>query len=200
MPRYSARLVSLLILCLLALPGCDLIPGPSGTPVPLLTPSAEPDASPTAASQLPPGCLAGDMEGLAGWQGATGAMSGAVFLVNKGTEPCTLQGRPGIHIVGPNGAMLPITDVEMSGESTPCCPPVILVPGSRAIAGFVWRNWCGEAQGPFSLAVALPGEGGQLNVAVLDRSGTPVVDTPRCDNSQEASTIAVGQFAKAPSP
>jgi hypothetical protein len=134
------------------------------------------------------------MKGVAGWQGATGSLAGGVFLVNNGTESCTLQGRPGIHILGPDGAMLPITNVQASGEATPCCAPVIVKPGSRTFASFVWRNWCGDAKGPFTLAVALPGEGGQLDIPVLDPSGTPVADTPRCDTTQEASTIAVGQF------
>ena len=74
------------------------------------------------------------------------------------------------------------------------CGPVVLQPGGKSFVYFEWRNWCGHAAGPFKLAVALPGEGGQLTVPVQDPQGAPVSSTPRCDDPGTASTISVGQF------
>jgi hypothetical protein len=129
-------------------------------------------------------------------------MAGGVSFINKGAAPCALEGRPGLHLIDANGALMPVADVEYEeqrGDGATASPPadggpVVLQPGGKAFVYFVWRNWCGHAPGPFKVAVALPGEGGQLTVPVQDPQGAPVSTTPRCDDPGTASTISVGQF------
>ena len=120
------KLVCLLCLCLLALSGCDLIPGSSSpgtqlTPVPTATEAAA-DATPSGMPAIP-ACVAANLTGVAGWQGATGGLAGGIFIANNGDEDCVLQGRPGVHIIGADGAMLPITDVHPADSGSSCCPP-----------------------------------------------------------------------------
>jgi hypothetical protein len=212
-----ATRVLILAALLVILAGCDLqnLPPspPTAGPQPPTpqattaaetpTQAAEPSATPE--SLLPPACKASDLQGIAGWQGATGSLAGAVSVVNKGNAACTLEGYPGVHVVAGDGSMLPVADVEPSDDPGSCCaplhaPPLVLHPGERGFARFAWRNWCGTQKGPWKLAVALPGAGGQLDVPVLTPDGKQASDTPRCDTSSEASTISMGSFIAPPSP
>jgi hypothetical protein len=143
--------------------------------------------------------VAADLRVVAGWQGAGGSMAGGLTLINKGTSTCSLQGRPGIHLIDGQGNLMPVANVKYTEEPAGGTPansgaPVTLRPGGKAFVFFVWANWCLQAQGPFKLAVALPGGGGQLTAPVQDPKGAPVSTTPRCDDAGTASTISIGEF------
>jgi hypothetical protein len=73
---------------------------------------------------------------------------------------------------------------------------LIVKPGDTVYVYFVWRNWCGTAPGPYGLAVALPGEGGQLDVPALDPEGKPLTLAPRCDQPDATSVISIGPFER----
>jgi uncharacterized protein DUF4232 len=176
--------------------------GSNATPSPVLSPQA------TGEIQQAP-CIAADLRAVAGWQGAVGGMAGGVSFINKSDATCALRGRPGIHLVDANGGLMPVANVEYmeqpggdggEGGGTPDnsaaenSGPVVLGPGAKSFVYFEWRNWCGQAVGPFKLAVALPDAGGQLTVPVQDPQGAPLSSTPRCDDPGTASTISIGQF------
>jgi hypothetical protein len=206
-----------LVFAAVLLGGCDWLGNKlfSQQPTPVgssqtSTPGGEPTASPVSTAigttgtpgATPEGvrvCGAGDLQAVAGWEGATGSMAGGVSFVNKGRASCVLQGRPGIHLTDDEGNMLPVANLEFSGTPRAgSLGPVVLRPGERAFVFFVWSNWCGESRGPFNLAVALPDEGGQITVPARNPEGKLLALTPRCDNPSVTSTISIGPFEKAP--
>jgi hypothetical protein len=145
------------------------------------------------------------LQAAAGWQDAQGSMSGAVSFANRSGSACALQGRPGIHLLDAQGALMPVANVDMdpafgNPDVTPAARSLLVVlrPGERAFVRFVWSNWCGAYNGPFNLAVALPGEAGQLTVAALDPQGKPITSAPKCDAPDVASTINIGVFEQEP--
>jgi hypothetical protein len=198
----------LLVLCALLLSACDL--NNNNTPTP--SPNGEPTqigGLPSLPGTLPPSvrpCLAADFDAVAGYEGATGSMAGAVSLTNRSTTTCALSGRPGIHLTDAQGNLMPVANLEFNrGESdqtgqTPTPESdndaLLVKPRETVYVFFVWSNWCGNAPGPYTLAVALPGEGGQLNVPALDPQGKPLTLTPRCDQPDATSTISIGPFEK----
>ncbi len=196
------RPVILLALVALLLGACDWgggVPAAQGTLTPGSAGVAGADGGTRTPGTPPPlvrACAVSDLGAIAGYQGATGSMAGAVRFTNKSTTPCMLVGRPGIHLVGAKGNLLPVANIDGKLESTPSNSAafVILQPGNTAFAFFVWRNWCGKAAGPYSLAVALPGEGGQLTIPALDPAGNPLSETPRCDESNASSVITINPF------
>ncbi len=148
-------------------------------------------------------CLAEDLKAVAGYQGATGSMAGGVSFTNVSATSCVLEGRPGIHVTDAKGSLMPVANLPFNGgaegEGTPAPTmeskgPLVLRPGETAFVFFKWQNWCAHAQGPFTLAVALPGEGGQLNVPAQYPGGKPISTTPRCDQSDATSTIIIWPF------
>jgi hypothetical protein len=146
-------------------------------------------------------CEAGDLQAVAGWQDAVGAMSGAVAFTNGSDTSCALQGRPGIHLLDATGALMPVANVDLdpffgNPDVTPVAyaPVILLRPGEKSFVRFVWSNWCGTQKGPFQLAIALPGAGGQITVPARDATGNPLDTSPRCDATDVTSTISIGTF------
>lgn len=206
------KTLTLLTLFAFLLSACDFTQsGPSGvaTPGQATPPSSGEQATglPGTSPPLVRGCLAGDFKAVAGYQGATGSMSGGVILINVSATPCTVQGRPGIHLTDAKGNLLPVANLQFNRDATAngtpttapnSAGPLLLESGATAFVFFVWSNWCGQAEGPFTLAVALPGEGGQLNVPAQDPEGKPLTSAPRCDQSDATSTISIGSFERQP--
>ena len=212
----SLNIALLLIFVALILSACDWLdtnpPVPSPTPVP---PAQQSPAATTLGVNSPnvggrglatpmptqPGvrpCLATDLQAVAGWEGATGSMAGGVSFVNKSSTSCVLPGRPGIHLVDAEGNLLPVANLPFSktpsASGAASAGAVVLRPGTRAFVFFVWSNWCGQAPGPYKVAVALPGEGGQITITARDPEGKPLDATPRCDSPDMTSTVSVGPF------
>jgi hypothetical protein len=198
--RIAGIALMLILSVMLPLSACNL------TVLPPTPPTVQPGltATPAGALLTPPAsetgiCMAASLKGAAGWQEASGTLRGAVLVTNEGTAPCVLYGRPGIHVVAGDKTTLPAADVEPLDTPSSCClpvqgAPVLLNPGDKAYARFEWRNWCGTQKGPWVLAVALPQEGGQLNLHVLAPSGQPALDTPACTDANAASTVSIGSF------
>jgi hypothetical protein len=197
--RWGYLLVSLL---LVALAACDLNPvpfptqppdNPTGTPAmsPAVSGSRQPEGTTPSTPETRP-CSRGDLQLVAGWLEADGVMQGAVTLINKSTTSCTLEGRPGIHLLDAGGRLMPVANLDLPAGTG----SVELPPGDKAFVRFTWSNWCGSASGPYSVAVALPGRGGQVNVPGLDPQGRPLDITPRCDDANVSSTISVAEFQK----
>jgi len=148
---------------------------------------------PVAGAQAPsPSATVEELTATATWQGATGSLAGRILFTNRGSAPLTLQGVPQVAIQDVAGATLEVQAEPMPGSGAVL--PVTLLPGGRAEVPFVWRNYCGpKLAGPLSLRVTLPG-GQQVIAPVLDPTGAPLGDTPRCDEANAPSSLAVGAF------
>ena len=148
---------------------------------------------PVAGTQAPtPAATAEELTATATWQGATGSLAGRILFTKWGSAPLTLQGVPQVAIQDASGAALQVQMEAMAATSQ--AGPVTLQPGARAAVQFVWRNYCGlKPAGPLSLRVTLP-SGEQIIAPVLDPTGAPLGDTPRCDEPSAASALTVGAF------
>src|SRR5205823_5672239 len=99
--RYRHIECALLVPVLLALSACNW-QGGQAPATPTATPQEQISLTPGAGNEVPP-CKAADLTAVAGWQGATGSMAGAVTFINKSAATCALQGRPGIHLLDSEG-------------------------------------------------------------------------------------------------
>jgi hypothetical protein len=121
-------------------------------------------------------------------------MAGAVSVMNMGEAICALEGRPGIHLLDAEGKLMPVANLDQATEGDG--ERLLLRAGEKAFVRFVWNNWCGTSAGPYSLAVGLPGAGGQITVPGLDPEGNKLTTTPRCTDREVSSTITVDRFQK----
>lgn len=185
-------------------------------PYPTATPGIVTFPAPTATLTIPAGtppCQATELDGRAGWQGATGSMAGYLNLTNRSTKDCTLQGRSDVQLLDGQGNALAVSYTRFC---RPCAepmqnqtrPPAIatqtvaayfnqvvrLPPGESAAVMFVWSNWCKTKPDSFKLKITLPNNQGQLTVPVLDSDSMPTTSTPRCDASEAPSGFSVGPF------
>lgn len=207
--RPELKSIALAVLLAALLSACDLGGGPpQGAATPTQAVGDQATLGSDLQGTLPPSvraCIAEDLKAVVGYQGAAGSMVGGVSFTNVSATSCAMEGRPGIHVTDARGSLMPVANLPFDrgavGVGTPTAMPesrgpVIVKPGETAFVFFVWSNWCGQAQGPFTFAVALPGEGGQLNVPALDPEGKPLSDTPRCEQLDATSTISIGLFER----
>jgi Protein of unknown function (DUF4232) len=146
--------------------------------------------STTAARPASPRCRVEHLRAFGSWQGAGGAMGGAIWLTNTGTSPCSVVGRPGVRLLNTRGEPL---DVQ-NGKFEPYKPDVVvtLEPNiGGAIFTVVWDNWCGSTV-PVTVQVVLPHSRSILRVADEGFEARP-----RCDNPRARSFISTGRFESA---
>ena len=212
-------LVGLLVL-LVAAGGCRADTAPPATPAPIAPtapaiaatgvpaaplPTASPTLSPFPVLPTRPPidgvtpCRGSDLTAQGGWQGADGALAGALVVANAAAAPCALQGRPAVQLVDSRGFFLATTAAPLPTATVAAAAPVTLPPGGQAVARFLWRNWCDAPPGgALSLVVRLPGDLAPLTVPATAADGRPQRDTPRCDAPGAGSTLAVGPFESVP--
>ena len=196
--QRGASLLVLLVALLLAACDGNILPFPTPpAPGPSTTPAVSGDEPPADATPRPsqaPACSAYNLGAIAGWQRVRGTMAGAVSVTNTGEAACMLEGQPGIHVLDAEGNLMPVANLNPATQGIR--ERVLLRPGDKAFVRFVWANWCGSAAGPYSLAVALPGEGGQITVPGLDPEGNKLTTAPGCSDRAVSSTITVDQFQR----
>ncbi|MCB2175406.1 MAG: DUF4232 domain-containing protein [Actinomycetales bacterium] len=121
--------------------GASSTPGPTPTESTSPSPSATPSAGPTEAGPSPTTtslrstrCTAGHLEAslTSGEGGAAGSILPYLVLTNTGTERCTLQGWPGVSLVGDGDG----TQLGAAGDFDRSSPhgTVTLDPGGSAHA------------------------------------------------------------------
>src|SRR5204863_9951915 len=162
---------------LAAVPWLDATPPPPATP------------EPTADPRMLPICTSRDLILTAsGWGGATGSMAGGASVINLGSNPCTVSGKPGIELLDSHGTVIAR---GVAAEPSPTSPLVVLATGGVAGVTVVWSNWCvGPPPRPLHIRLSIPEGGGDLTTAVRDAPGVPG-EVPRCDSPGSGSTFAV---------
>ena len=155
-------------------------------------------AGPTATTIASPSqsavghCTAGDLEITADGEGATGTIAGGVSVANVSGHPCILRGYPGLALLDVNGAVLVSAtgrfSSDFASDDTITLEPRTSGAEPQATAQFSWQNWCGQTPGGVTLAVRLPDDDEAMNVHLAFTA------TPRCDASDQPSTLTVGPF------
>ena len=153
-------------------------------------------------------CRAADLKAMfRGFQGAGGALAGAVVVTDAGASPCWLSGTPqSVTLLDDTGGSVSVkshaTAVPVDAGAVLLAPgtpmPQFGEPPAKGATWFVvtWSNWCADS-GPTitSLLVVLPA-GGSVS-APLDTSlpGWAITRTsPRCDDTRAGSTLSIGRF------
>ncbi|HEY2887926.1 MAG TPA: DUF4232 domain-containing protein [Candidatus Limnocylindrales bacterium] len=178
------------------LPRCD---DPGSPSVVELLWGFQPDEEqpPAAASPVAIGpCQPGDVAiGSVWWTGATAEMEGGVSLIDVGSTPCQVGGRPsGFQMLDRRGQPLDLEvkplapDMEeglvlLLPQDEPASSEA-LFPGQTGVA-VSWTNWCGRWDRQGTLVMTLPGLG-QLRAPFIGLSA------PRCDTPGAPSVIQVG--------
>ncbi len=164
-----------------------------------LLPLVEVEEQPTAVpTQTPVPTRAPGLEAIAtSERGPAGALVGRILITNTGSMPVTLQGSPIVAIVDGAGNELPTLRGEWQDPNSVPDRPVTLEPGGQAQARFTWANYCGAAPpGPLTFRLRLPA-GDWLDAPVLDASGKPVAELPRCNTEAPASALTMDPFEPA---
>lgn len=146
-----ALTLALIVVCGAAVSGCAQSNKPgSSTPTSQSLPRPTTTASTPQATPTPSGspavsssgglCSASQLSGsvAAGAGGAAGAVGVTLVLTNTGTQPCTLQGWPGVSFVG-NGNGTQLGNAAQFDRSTPH-PTITLTPGAHAQAPLLITN------------------------------------------------------------
>jgi hypothetical protein len=121
---------------------------------------------------------------------ATGSLMGALEVENDSVRPCRLDGFPELRLRTEAQEM---TTSPFRFQEEPS--PLTLGRGEKAVAGFIWRNWCGEKiEDPIFLVVRLPNYNETFTVPMLDARSTPSTSVPRCDAPEEQSELSTGPF------
>jgi Domain of unknown function (DUF4232) len=165
------------------------------------------DQRPVRASAHPPlapPCRAGELRAQLFLQGATGSLAGGVNLMNVGSTPCSLLGRPTVSFTGAAAASVQLTVNKMARSPAP--PDVLadprgslraLAPGKSASVSLWWSNWCGPGSTPTGSPGAVP-DGLELVFAGWTSLVVPLGQAPRCDAPQYPSSLTVGPFTPTP--
>ena len=125
-------------------------------------------------------------------QGATQSLIGSIVVVNHGSMPCRLSGRPSVRMIGPNGELsVQITSEAPLGAASP--GRVIVAPGRPAEVTIRWTNWCGPPvrldQIGFQLWI---GRSQRAFVVGLAGEGQT---TPICGSRKYPSTLGVSRWS-----
>ncbi|MGZ4151757.1 MAG: DUF4232 domain-containing protein, partial [Actinomycetota bacterium] len=164
--------------------------------------STSTSTSPATGAALPR-CTSGQVRVDASLGGAMGSVEGAILVSNYSSTRCTLQGYPGVTLLGadlspvagPNGYKVRKTAPQWQADALPepaGWPVVTLKPGAVASIRFRWSNWCGTGNATTPLwKIRLPGSG---EAPVYGMDGT---QAPSCNGPGLASTIWIGPFEPA---
>lgn len=172
-------------------PGNEPSPTFSMTSPPNITPSTTAPATPVDP------CTAGDIAAeIDSVEGAAGHRYVTVAFSNRGSEICTMKGRPDLQFLGAGGDPLEV-DIskdqramwQIDGAPEPDgWPTVTLEPGAKAIAVLDWSVQCGPEVATWRFT--LP-SGGDVDVPAP-------ADAPGCVASPPRSSINVGPFEPSP--
>jgi hypothetical protein len=181
------------------LAGCGstvLTPGPaspaasidgSGLP-PTAPPATAPPPTPVGSTADAPTCVPPDAAVDVKGEGATGSIVLFVVVTNRGSAPCAVDGPPTSLALRAGGGSLPLTYQPRPDPfpgDTPglVAPPVVLEPGTSAMATALWSNWC---LGPADVSTVWVG----LGKEAIDAHPEPPISPPRCDNKNAESSLA----------
>lgn len=118
------------------------LPGPSSAaPSTRRTPSPTPSRPRATNGSWPPWCRLTDIRFATGF--ATGAgqlISGEVLMTNASGHPCGLGTYPVLRWRDAQGAAMPVTVTQVRG-AVPPETPLVLQPGSTALASFSWYRY-----------------------------------------------------------
>lgn len=142
-------------------------------------------------------CRASDLAAVAG-VGLGPAFLGNIFLTNRSSGSCVLEGTPTVQIVDTQGSALALKQQNIlspAGRNPPPAGPVVLGPGQTANAFISWANVCQKpsATGPFTVRVTLP-SGGTISMPLTLGplgSSTSVTTVPPCHDPSGPATLAV---------
>jgi hypothetical protein len=135
-------------------------------------------------------------------QGATGSLVGGVNLLNAGSAPCSLLGRPTVSFTGAAASVTPVRVKKLTRSPAP--PDVLadplgslraLAPGKSVSVLLWWSNWCGPGSTPTGSSSGTPPDELKLTLASGASVLVPLSQAPRCDAPQQPSVLSVGPFA-----
>jgi hypothetical protein len=158
---------------------------------------------PPATGAALPRCTSGQVRVDASLGGAMGSVEGAILVSNYSSTRCTLQGYPGLTLLGAD--LSPVagqnrygvrrTEPQWQANALPTpagWPVVTLKPGAAASIRFRWSNWCGTGNAATPLwKIRIPGSG---EAPVYGMDGT---QPPPCNGPGLPSTIWIGPFEPA---
>jgi hypothetical protein len=132
----------------------------------------------------------------ASWEEATGDLMGVLDVENDSVRPCRLDGFPELRL-RTEASEIPTGLFRFQQQPS----PLTLGRGEKAMAGFIWRNWCGEKiDSPIFLLVRLPNYNDTFTVPVLGAGSAPSASAPRCDVPEEQSELSTGPFREEGAP
>jgi Protein of unknown function (DUF4232) len=171
-------------------PGLEASPQLAAIPWIDATPPPAPTPEPTADPRSLPACASSDLILTAqGWGGATGSLAGGASVVNLGSNPCTVVGKPGVELLDRHGAVIA---AGPGPEAAAGSALVVLPTGGGAGVTTVWSGWCGDPPSrPLRIRLTLPLAGGALTAAVREDGPGGPGTVPRCDSPGSASTFGV---------
>lgn len=116
-----------------------------------------------------------------------------VTLINQSKNLCTLSNPPQVSLLEAGKLPMEMHSKALQTEQTPQAPVLVqLQPGNSAIVTVIWHNYC---QTPPAGGVAL-----RLSLA-NDRTIDVKLDlpaAPKCESSQETSTLLVAPYSYPP--
>jgi Domain of unknown function (DUF4232) len=120
---------------------------------------------------LTPPCTAAQLRATLELQGATGNLAGLISIVNRGSQPCSLLGRPKLGFAGATSKWRETRYPGPFAPFDPLAPPRgslrALPTGESVSVGIWWSNWCGRGssdggasgEGPTAMLLKAPGGG-----------------------------------------
>jgi hypothetical protein len=153
---------------------------------------------------LAPACTAAQLRAKLELQGSTGNLAGGISIVNRGSQPCSLVGRPKLGFAGATSKWRETRYHGATAPFDPLAPPRgslrALPPGESVSVGIWWSNWCGRGSSnggdagepPTAMLLKAPGGG---TIAIRQNridGGRRPLGTPPCYASP--STLGATRF------
>jgi uncharacterized protein DUF4232 len=155
---------------------------------------------PAATPRVAPACRANQLTGTSKLESSgkkAQAREGVLVVENKGSIPCSLEGRPAVRVRDGVGTSPPMNSAQIDPYwkvrgigAPPEWPVVTLQPGDRAEIHVRWTNSCaGPDNPPVTWEIELSSGNGVVP-AELDQGQ----DIPNCANPNELPTLKSGPF------
>ncbi|HKY52000.1 MAG TPA: DUF4232 domain-containing protein [Candidatus Limnocylindria bacterium] len=198
----------LMVIALLASCRGDVVaPSPSSAATvgrsPTASRTAEPARAPTPDPATLRPCAGSALQAVIAWaRSPDDSLVGAVFIANRGSEPCTVRGHPEVSLRGEDGRA---TDVRVALVSSAALAPApVVVPvtqlredpagvaGVGAAAPLEWENYCASEK-VVAFTFTLVEGAGPIAGTFAEPSGVPMREslTPRCEDAAGTSTLAI---------
>jgi len=159
------------------------------------TPSAIPSNPGTPPSGPAKPCTAAQLSGPTSAtfaQGSGQALYAPITVVNRGSGPCLLGGRPTVRILGPSGVLsVKVTTTAPAGPTGN--GGITVAAGEKAVVMLRWTNYCGPPLRLDQIGFLLKIAGGQraFVVGLTNSDGNP----PVCDARKYPSTLGVSRWS-----